>query len=152
MSLLLVLGIEAHLGCLAAVASAPADYWCVVPSTKVPPPEQQLRQIVRSLEPRPAELTVELGNVVESRTLDPARYKPFSRLDGEHVLLIDDSWVTGSSAQSAAAALKLAGAGQVSTLIVARILDPAGWPPTRRYLNSTPDAIYDPQVCPWGGR
>lgn len=41
------------------------------------------------------------------------------------VLLIDDSWVSGASAQSAAAALKLAGAARVATIVLGRHIDPA---------------------------
>ena len=38
------------------------------------------------------------------------------------MLLIDDTWTTGASAQSAAAALKQAGAGAVVALVIGRHL------------------------------
>lgn len=44
---------------------------------------------------------------------------------GEDVLLIDDTWVSGASAQSAAAALKLAGACRVAVIVIGRHVDPA---------------------------
>ena len=44
---------------------------------------------------------------------------------GADVLLVDDTWVSGGSAQSAAAALKLAGAVRVAVIVLGRHLDPA---------------------------
>jgi len=53
-------------------------------------------------------------------TVMPAEDTVFRELDGESVLLIDDTWTTGASAQSAAAALKAAGAGAVAAIVVGR--------------------------------
>ena len=39
------------------------------------------------------------------------------------MLLIDDTWTTGASAQSAAAALKAAGAGPVAAVVIGRHLN-----------------------------
>ena len=44
---------------------------------------------------------------------------------GADVLLVDDTWVSGASAQSAAAALKAAGARRVALVVVGRHVDPA---------------------------
>lgn len=44
---------------------------------------------------------------------------------GADVLLVDDTWVSGGSAQSAAAALKLAGARRVALVVLGRHVDPA---------------------------
>jgi hypothetical protein len=44
---------------------------------------------------------------------------------GADVLLVDDTWVSGASAQSAAAALKVAGARRVALVVIGRHLDPA---------------------------
>jgi hypothetical protein len=46
-------------------------------------------------------------------------------VDGADVLLVDDTWVSGGSAQSAAAALKMAGARRVALVVLGRHLDPA---------------------------
>jgi predicted amidophosphoribosyltransferase len=53
------------------------------------------------------------------------RYVATRRLNGESVLLIDDMWTTGASAQSAASALRLAGAGAVAVVTIARHLNRA---------------------------
>ncbi|MDQ0934109.1 hypothetical protein [Streptomyces turgidiscabies] len=65
----------------------------------------------------PAPSAVELG-----RNVSAERYTS-SALWGENVLLIDDTWTTGNHAQSAAAALKGAGAGSVAILILGRHLN-----------------------------
>lgn len=43
-------------------------------------------------------------------------------LDGESVLLLDDTWTTGANARSAAAALTQAGAGTIAVLVIGRHL------------------------------
>ncbi|MGW0705918.1 hypothetical protein ACWD4G_08115 [Streptomyces sp. NPDC002643] len=56
------------------------------------------------------------------RTASPTRYSA-SALWGENVLLIDDTWTTGHHAQSAATALKAAGAGGVAVVVLGRHLN-----------------------------
>jgi predicted amidophosphoribosyltransferase len=51
------------------------------------------------------------------------KFTPRRDLNGEAVLLIDDTWTTGASAQSAAAALKQAGAGPVAAVVIGRHLN-----------------------------
>ncbi len=51
---------------------------------------------------------------------DTHRYAARARLTRQPVLLIDDTWTTGASAQSAAAALKRAGSGPVAAIVVGR--------------------------------
>jgi predicted amidophosphoribosyltransferase len=57
------------------------------------------------------------------RRFDRQKFTAVKSLNGEAVLLIDDTWTTGSSAQSAAAALKLAGAGTVAAVVIGRHLN-----------------------------
>lgn len=63
--------------------------------------------------------TVALG----AREPSADRYQATRRLDGEPVLLIDDTWTTGANAQSAAAALRAAGAGPVAAVVIGRHLN-----------------------------
>ena len=55
-----------------------------------------------------------------ARVVDHRRFLATRALHGEHVLLIDDTWVTGATAQSAAGALKQAGAATVAVLVIGR--------------------------------
>jgi hypothetical protein len=57
---------------------------------------------------------------VPPRTVHPDKFEPLRNLHGEAVLLIDDTWTTGASAQSAAAALEGAGAGPVGAVVIGR--------------------------------
>ncbi|HUO73675.1 MAG TPA: hypothetical protein VMU39_23090 [Solirubrobacteraceae bacterium] len=60
---------------------------------------------------------------VPPRTFDPRKFRARRQLHGEAVLLVDDTWTTGASAQSAAAALKQAGAGRVAAVVIGRHLN-----------------------------
>lgn len=48
-----------------------------------------------------------------------------AELAGLDILLVDDTWVSGASAQSAAATLKRAGAARVAIVVLGRHVDPA---------------------------
>ena len=65
-----------------------------------------------------AELAARPGGE-QARDLDPDRFAA-TVLPGARVLLIDDTWTTGSSAQSAAMALRRAGARSVATVVLGR--------------------------------
>jgi predicted amidophosphoribosyltransferase len=69
------------------------------------------------------------------REFDAERFEACEELAGRRVLLIDDTWTTGASAQSAAAALKAAGAGAVAAVVVGRYLN-AGWHENRERLRA----------------
>ena len=60
---------------------------------------------------------------VPARTFSEAKFHPTKPLQGHAVLLIDDTWTTGASAQSAAAALKQAGAGPTAAVVIGRHLN-----------------------------
>jgi hypothetical protein len=60
------------------------------------------------------------GTPVPVRTVDPGKYNPTEDVGGQNVLLIDDTWTTGANVQSAAGALKTAGASRVGVVIIGR--------------------------------
>ena len=60
---------------------------------------------------------------VPARSFNEAKFRPTEPLHGKRVLLIDDTWTTGASAQSAAAALKAAGAGPIAAVVIGRHLN-----------------------------
>ena len=62
------------------------------------------------------------GVDVPAHTACADRFKPIGELDGDSVLLVDDTWTTGANAQSAAAALKSAGARVVGAVVIGRHL------------------------------
>jgi hypothetical protein len=82
----------------------------------------------------------------QGRDPNPDRFIAERTGPGASVLLLDDSWVSGASAQSAAAALKRAGARHVAVVVLGRHVDPAD-------RRSAPLAArlalrgYDPDSC-----
>jgi predicted amidophosphoribosyltransferase len=59
----------------------------------------------------------------EPRAFSTHKFEATADLNHESVLLIDDTWTTGASAQSAAAALKAAGADRVAAVVIGRHLN-----------------------------
>jgi hypothetical protein len=82
----------------------------------------------------------------QGRDLDLDRFEVLGRPAGASVLLLDDTWVSGASAQSAAAALKLAGARHVAVVVLGRHVNPAD-PASAALLASLHPARYDPSIC-----
>jgi hypothetical protein len=82
----------------------------------------------------------------QGRDLDPHRFQAGPIHPGGSVLLLDDTWVSGASAQSAAAALKLAGAGRVAIVVLGRHVNPAD-PRAARFAAGLAPGRYDPAAC-----
>ncbi|HEX9065736.1 MAG TPA: phosphoribosyltransferase [Streptosporangiaceae bacterium] len=125
LSALLLLFLREHGRCLwrAAGTGAPTAL-AVVPTGRGRAGPHPLRGLVQDYLDLPwAELEAGPGRDRE-RDLDPARYVAAVR-PGARVLLLDDTWTTGASAQSAAMALHQAGALAVVTVVLGRHVSPA---------------------------
>jgi hypothetical protein len=156
---IITLALQGHGECLEEISSCPIDAWAMVPSTKSSrrygkphPLHEILNEILRGIPEVPLQAK---GN--RARGFDPDLFaladpQDAGRLRG-HVLLVDDSWVTGGNIQSAAARLKLEGTPgmEVSAYAVARIvdmeflcrLDPSAPGDFNRYVR------YAGGYCPW---
>ena len=82
----------------------------------------------------------------QGRDLDPDRFRTGPVPSGASVLLLDDTWVSGASAQSAAVALKLAGARHVAVVVLGRHLNPDD-ASSGPLLAALAPARYDPAAC-----
>jgi hypothetical protein len=80
------------------------------------------------------------------RALNPRRFTVGRGVAGESVLLLDDTWVSGASAQSAAVALRMAGARHVAVVVLGRHVNPAD-PRACRLTSALEAAPFDPRVC-----
>jgi predicted amidophosphoribosyltransferase len=60
---------------------------------------------------------------VPARTFSELKFEATRHLRGQAVLLVDDTWTTGASAQSAAGTLKAAGAGSTAAVVIGRHLN-----------------------------
>jgi hypothetical protein len=76
---------------------------------------------------------------------DRHRFEPLHALPRRPVLLIDDTWTTGANAQSAAAALKRAGASHVAAVVIGRHLK-REWRENRARLDRLASA-FDWERC-----
>lgn len=115
-----------HEACLASHLEIPGfDIITTVPSSLAERDESHpLRHMVGSfVQPtrgRYERLLLRAQAEVADRTVDPDKYSAQRRLDGQSVLLIDDTWTTGANAQSAAGSLKQNGASHVGAIVVGR--------------------------------
>jgi hypothetical protein len=117
-----------HEGCVwrAAGMAAPPGVAAVVPSGQGRPDAHPLLAIVRSCVGMPlTRLAVAPQGAARGRGVSVGWLRVREKLGGADVLLVDDTWVSGGSAQSAAAAFKLAGAARVAVVVLGRHLDPA---------------------------
>jgi hypothetical protein len=70
-----------------------------------------------------------------------------ARLRGRRVVLLDDTLTTGATAQSAAAAVRAAGASAVAIVVLGRVVRPAASYREARYWASVDVAPYRPDRC-----
>ncbi len=117
---------------------------CVVPSGRGRPGPHPLQALVHGCLALPwTALVARPGGDSWARALDPGRFHASRPLHGAAVLLLDDTWTSGGTAQSAAVALKRGGARWVAVVVLGRHLPPvpaasplppallAGAPPAR---------------------
>jgi hypothetical protein len=135
-----------HGGCVwRHAAMPPADRLAVVPSgCGRPGPHPLLRLASACLRLPLSPLAIRPGR--QGRDLDVHRFQAGPVPGGASVLLLDDTWVSGASAQSAAAALRLAGAGHVAVVVLGRHVNPAH-PRAGPLLAGLVPVPYDPSMC-----
>ena len=108
----------------AGMAAGPAAV-AVVPSGRGRPGGHPLPALVRSCVDVPlVALSVTPGEAGHGRGVDPRWLRVDGPAAGADVLVVDDTWVSGGSAQSAAVALKLAGARRVAIIVIGRHVNP----------------------------
>ncbi len=143
---LLLAFLEDHAGCVWRRAAMPGpDRLAVVPSGAGRPGSHPLLALASPHISVPLwPLAIRPGR--QGRDLDLHRFQADPGPRGRGVLLLDDTWVSGASAQSAAAALKLAGAGRVALVVLGRHVNPAD-PQAARFAAGLAPGPYDPAAC-----
>jgi hypothetical protein len=109
-----------------------------------PGPHPLFRLVAPYLRLRACPLAIRPGR--QGRDLDLDRFRAGQIAAGGSVLLLDDTWVSGASAQSAAAALKQAGARHVAVVVLGRHVNPED-PAAGPLLAGLAPARYDPSTC-----
>jgi hypothetical protein len=145
----LVTGLLGHLDCPAALTAAPVTHWAVVPSLPTRPGEYPLPAVAARFARWPEVLMTAAPQAAFLRAVSPRHYQAAAPLPpGAHVLLPDDTWASADHAQSAALALRAAGAVRISVLAVARLLSDDS-DRTRAFLRAIRGRDYDLSLCPW---
>jgi hypothetical protein len=121
---LLLVFLRDHGPCVWRTAGMPPPtHVSVVPSGRGRPGTHPLATLIGPYLARPAAPLRVAGPADPGcRDLDPGRFQPARPLPGASVLLLDDTWTSGASAQSAAIALRAAGAGHVAVVVLGRHL------------------------------
>lgn len=107
----------------AGMTAGPAAV-AVVPSGRGRAGAHPLAALVRSsVRLRRVRLAVE-PREIHTRGVNPRWVRVGDPVNDADVLVVDDTWVSGGSAQSTAAALKLAGARRVAVVVLGRHVNP----------------------------
>lgn len=161
LNVMLLVALQWHRACAQERVGRPWECWAVVPSSR------QVRRgehpLVRLGEasglgvPNSASAfdRAQLAAVGPPSADRDVRDERFAVLNpavvaGRHVLLIEDTWVTGASLQSAAVTLKKAGAAAVTVLCLARWVREDGPADSRGFFEGL-IAPYDALSCPVAG-
>ncbi len=154
MTLLLAATLTKHLACAADPEHGPVTAWATVPSLsgrRNHPLPQLASPFLRAL---PWVALRAAPGAKKSRELRLDNFVTTSEGAspvGQHVLLLDDTWVTGSNPESAAGALKRDGATAVTSLLIARWLD-TGRGATSGFIKAQLTNDFDPTICPFTGQ
>ncbi|ORA33193.1 hypothetical protein BST20_22940 [Mycobacterium branderi] len=149
---LLELGIALHERCIASAAGLAVSLRLVIPSLTGRPGRHPFADLARQI--KAASATVALAPapdaVCDRAVNDKFALRPAACLKGRHVLILDDVWTTGSNAQSAALAVRRAGASAVSVMVIGRWLSPRTGIATN-FIATRLQRDYDPTICPVTG-
>ena len=131
--------LEVHAGPIAALLGGAPTLLTTVPSKRGIPYEAQPLRRALALCPPVSQLLAPVlafdpaatagGHAAAGRgRYTPGCFKPLGRSPlGERIALVEDTWVTGATALSAAGALLMHGAAAVAILPLARCLDTSYW-------------------------
>ena len=98
--------------------------------------------MVRSCVDLPLVRLVIAPEAIHARGVNPGWVSVGDPVAGADVLVVDDTWVSGGSAQSVAAALKRAGARRVAVVVLGRFVSPAD-PRSTAFLEAVRAAADD---------
>lgn len=150
-----LVGLALHGECAGRRLGDPVTHWSVVPSLPAKAGPHPLRQLVVSAAPGQEVQLHAAAAALQPRTIQADHYTSDLLPERAHVLLLDDTWTGGGHAQSAALALRAAGAAFVSVLNVSRWIDPTWkidkYGDNAGFLAKRCIADYDPSLCPWTG-
>jgi hypothetical protein len=150
---LLYLGIMLHEKCIATTVGQPVTSRVTVPSLQGRSGVHPLTALARSM--KAVNESLELApapGATNSRIVSASQLQVVSNrsLQGEHVLVLDDTWTTGSRTQSAALTLRAAGVQHVSVMVIGRWLSQT-YGNNGEFIKTRLQEFYNPRICPVAG-
>lgn len=120
------------------------DYVTCVPSVRRVAPERIVRS-VRLLADRYRRVLVARPNA-SGRVVDPDQFVVTGDVSGHHILLVDDSFVSGAKLFSSVAALRGRGAVVVGPVVIGRHIQ-RNWPASAELLSWIEERPWDERRC-----
>lgn len=146
-------GLVQHERCIESFIGTPVNVRLTVPSLSGragPHPLTSITDTMKATTPD-CRLMAMPGSTATRDVSEPRFYvTPVDAVRDSHVLIIDDTWTTGSRTQSAALTLRSAGASRVTILAISRWLEPS-FGTTSQFIRSRLGSDYDPDQCPVTG-
>lgn len=152
-SRVLFYGLVQHERCIESFVGTPVNVRLTVPSLSGRAGLHPLTSITDAMKATTPECRlVALPGSSPTRDVSEPRFyvTPVDAVRGSHVLIIDDTWTSGSRTQSAALTLRSAGALRVTVLTISRWLEPS-YGSTAQFIRSRLGSDYDPDQCPVTG-
>jgi hypothetical protein len=140
--------IRAHATCLATLLGGRPSHYAIVPSSSGRT-SHPLQQIVQLSGMSHLDSTITDGYRAQQRprVFTPDAFEPVQEgLTGARILIIDDTWTTGNTAQALAHRFKQAGAATVVVLVLGRWANyrTDAWKPL---IDTCARHLFDPDVC-----
>jgi len=139
-----------HSGCIASTAGGRWDIITTVPSTKDRAGEHPLATAigwVTGLRDQHEMLLRRASAAIGHNAANDLAFEPLRTLDGERVLVVDDTFTSGARAQSAASALARGGAQVVAVVPIGRVINPEYNDSTREYWDRQSRIPFDFETC-----
>jgi predicted amidophosphoribosyltransferase len=153
-SRLLYLGIMKHQPCMEKRVGKPVSIRVTVPSLNRRPGVHSFTAIAAAMKAVDDDrlALVATPGAMKDRVVSARQFQivPKRDLSGQHILVLDDTWTTGSNTQSAALTLRQAGAAYVSVMVVGRWLSQT-YGKNAEFIKTRLRRDYDPGVCPVTG-
>jgi hypothetical protein len=116
----------------------------------MPHPLQRALEALPARSLPPIESPLVLGDArIDRRAPHPDGFTAIERLDGRSFLVLDDVYTTGATAQSAAHALRAAGASVTAILVVGRRLNPDRLQEVATLVERQRATPFDFRRSPW---
>jgi hypothetical protein len=140
--------IRAHATCLARLLGDRPSHYAIVPSSsgRTSHPLQQIVQL-SGMPHLDTKITDGYRAQRSPRVFAPDAFEPVNEnLSGARILVVDDTWTTGNTAQALAHRFKQAGATTVVILVLGRWADyrTDTW---KHLIDTCAGRLFDPNVC-----